>query len=182
MANGFMKQLGTSFLLITLTITAACTKTRDAKLSDDDAEGTFAIADLDIADKTDSGFSLKTSNDVRLLTHSESSKASNEKGLVSVDSDSLQVPERVRYMFRNLEVSGKADQAYKIAFTVDNKAVTVLKVVDSLEELSRLESQLAISKEELKKLRTFPSRQSKVPTQLAHLSDAQVDKYFTNPA
>lgn len=40
---------------------------------------------------------------------------------------------------------------------------------------------IEISKEELKKLRTFPSRQSKVPTQLAHLSDAQVAKYFTTP-
>lgn len=38
-----------------------------------------------------------------------------------------------------------------------------------------------ISREELKKLRTFPSRQSKVPTQLAHLNDAQVNKYFTSP-
>ncbi len=41
---------------------------------------------------------------------------------------------------------------------------------------------MEISKEELKKLRTFPSRQSKVPTQLAHLSDAQVEKYFTTAA
>jgi|GEM_PF-3431081 len=37
-----------------------------------------------------------------------------------------------------------------------------------------------ISREELKKIHTFPSRQSKVPTQLAHLSEAQVEKYFTN--
>lgn len=37
-----------------------------------------------------------------------------------------------------------------------------------------------ISEEELRKLPTFFSRQTKVPTQLVHLSELQVEKYFTN--
>lgn len=37
---------------------------------------------------------------------------------------------------------------------------------------------IEISKEELAKLPTFASRQTKTPTQLVHLSAVQVEKYF----
>lgn len=67
----------------------------------------------------------------------------------------------------------------------DNGKFTLVYVVVTKEAdgdtpaVKERKESVEVSKEELKKLRTFPSRQSKVPTQLAHLSDAQVDKYFT---
>ena len=63
-------------------------------------------------------------------------------------------------------------------FTLVYIAVTQEETDDTPAVKERHES-MEISKEELKKLRTFPSRQSKVPTKLAHLSEAQVEKYFT---
>ncbi|WP_413290224.1 zinc-dependent metalloprotease [Bdellovibrio sp. HCB337] len=149
MANMFTKQLGTSLLLASLVITAACTKTREAKFAEDEAAGTFAISDLDTVGTKDSSYSLKTTNEVRELSQPETTRATNEKGMVAVDVDSLQVPSRLRYMFNNLEVSGQADQAIKLAFTVDSKAVTAMKVVDNINDLSLLEQQIAMSKEEL---------------------------------
>lgn len=172
MANMFTKQLGTSFLLISLVITAACTKTREAKLPDEEASGTFAISELDTAGTNDTGYRLKTTGDTRQLNQTESNKATNEKGMVAVDVDSLEVPARLRYMFNNLEVSGQAGHAYRIAFTVDSKSVTVLKVVDSADELSLLEQQIAMSKEELavqKKITesSDPNKTQKLLKQLA---------------
>lgn len=67
----------------------------------------------------------------------------------------------------------------------DNGKFTLVYVAVTQEEddntpaIKERHESIEISKEELKKLHTFPSRQSKVPTQLAHLSEAQVDKYFT---
>jgi len=178
MTNVFMKKLGTGLLLTTLVVTAACTKKRDAKMPDEEAEGTFAIAELDMGGKPDSSFTFKTGSDTLSLSLTESTRATNEKGLAFVDSDSAQVPERLRYMFTNLEVSGQANQTFKIAFTVDNKALTALRVVNDPQELGRLESQLALSKEEINLQKKIQSTRDAAQTQklLKQLTAAQKNR------
>lgn len=77
-------------------------------------------------------------------------------------------------MVRLCTVKNKDNGKFSLVYV----AITQEEDGDTPAVKERRES-MDISKEELKKLRTFPSRQSKVPTQLAHLSDAQVEKYFT---
>jgi hypothetical protein len=149
MGNKFMSQLGTSLLLISLVITA-CTRSRDPKLPDDAAEGTFAISTFnDVADNEKTSYSVKTSTTQRQMDFANQSKASNEKTIVAVDNDGMQVPERIQYMFNNLEVSGQAGKTYGVAFTVDNKSVTAFKVVDNAEDLSLLEKNIAMTRAEI---------------------------------
>lgn len=80
-------------------------------------------------------------------------------------------------MVRLCTVKEKANGNFTLVYVVVTKEADG----DTPAVKERKES-IELSKEELKKLRTFPSRQSRVPTELAHLSDLQVEKYFPNPA
>lgn len=167
MVKSVVKKLSAGLLLSSLMLTAACTKKREAKLPADKAEGTFAIADLDISQNPDLIFSLTTGSEALPLGSPESLKAAYEIGVVPVDEDSVLVPEKMHYMFTNLEMAGQTNQTYQIAFTVDNKTITALKVVSGSDSLSRLEKQIALSLEDLHIQRKAPAtRNSQKNSQL----------------
>lgn len=178
MAQKFMKKLSSGLLFTSLILATACTKKRDAKMPEDEAEGTFAISELDLAYKQESNFSLKTSAEMRALDQTEILRADYENGVVIVDEDSVQVPARLRYMFTHLEMAGQTNQTYQLAFSVDNKAVTALKVVSDAEGLSRMESQIAISKEEINLQKKIQVSRNAPQTQklLKQLAEAQKNR------
>lgn len=125
----------------------ACTKKRDATFSETEAEQVFAISDFGNIEQDKAEFSLKTSSRVLENDGVSQFKAYSEKGLVEVES--AKVPERLRFMFDGLEVTGQKESEMPIVFTVDRRHVTAWKEVTGLDELSTLEKQYAKSRQEV---------------------------------
>lgn len=136
-------------LLTFALVAAGCTKKRDATLPDSEALEIFAISDF--ATPSSEGFKAiaKSSAREKSLVEATSNKASNEKGLVAVDTSESSIPQRLRFMFENLEVSGQEAQDFKIVFGVDSKYVTAYKLTNNVDGLTRLEKQLAVSPSEV---------------------------------
>ncbi|MFP5518517.1 MAG: zinc-dependent metalloprotease [Bdellovibrionia bacterium] len=139
-------QTFTSMLLVSLTL-VSCTKPRQAELPEDSQRQTFAIADFGQVKGMDSEFSIETDDSHLELSRTETVQALNSSGKVQVKS--ANVPKRLKYMFKNLQVSGPKSQKFPITFGVDRKNVTAYKVVRDFNQLSLLERQFAKAKEEV---------------------------------
>lgn len=123
-------------------VAAGCTKKRDAALPEGDAPTIFAISEFgDVESQNTSSF--KTLSDPNQLGFGQSAQAAAERGIVNVDTGSLNVPERLKYMFKGLGVQGSPDQNYRVVFAVDRFHVTAYKIVDDPAQLSILEKELA---------------------------------------
>ncbi|MDG0815594.1 zinc-dependent metalloprotease [Bdellovibrio svalbardensis] len=126
-------------------LASGCTKTRDAALTDTEALQTFAISDFGTISES-AGYKVSSKASVRTLgANTIGNKASEEKGLVTIDPEDSAIPQRLRFMFNNLEVSGQESQDFKIVFGVDSKYVTAYKLTNNLNSLTKLEKQLAVS-------------------------------------
>ncbi|KHD89280.1 MAG: hypothetical protein OM95_04375 [Bdellovibrio sp. ArHS] len=136
-------------LLTFALVAAGCTKKRDAALPDSEALEIFAISEF--ATPSSEGYKAvaKASAREKSLVESASNKASNEKGLVAIETSDSAIPQRLRFMFENLEVSGQEAQDFKIVFGVDSKYVTAYKLTNHIDGLTRLEKQLAVSPSEV---------------------------------
>lgn len=147
MANNsqYIKAL-TALIAFTLFATG-CTKKRDAALPDEAQDAIFAISDIENLQSEQSQYKVTTESRAQTLSLADSSKATAEKGLVAVsDSD---VPKRLKFMFKGLEISGQSDRSYPIVFSVDKQFVTAYKIVSDASELSILDRQLSKAKEEV---------------------------------
>ncbi|NUN04278.1 MAG: zinc-dependent metalloprotease [Bdellovibrio sp.] len=139
--NQYVKAL--SALLATTLFVSGCTKTRDAALPDTEALSIFAISEFETP--TSKGFQAAGKVNSQEKAQSQSNMAVAEKGLVAIDPADSSVPERLRFMFENLEVSGQQAEKFKIVFGVDAKFVTAYKQTNDLNSLTKLEKQLAVS-------------------------------------
>ncbi|KYG66019.1 hypothetical protein AZI86_02825 [Bdellovibrio bacteriovorus] len=127
---------------------SGCTKTRDARLSDSDTLAIFAISDFGTV-QDGAGFDVPSKPAVRSQSIS-SDKALFGKTRVGLDADESSVPERMRFMFNDLEVAGQENKSMKIAFGVDSKFVTAYKVTSDLGSLTSFEKQIAVSSLEVR--------------------------------
>lgn len=136
----------TSLLALALFV-SGCTKTRDARLSDSDTLAIFAISDFGTVQEN-AGFEVPAKAAIRSQGTS-ADKAVYEKTRVSLDIDESSVPERMRFMFNDLEIAGQENKSVKIIFSVDSKFVTAYKVTSDVSSLSALEKQIAVSSVEV---------------------------------
>lgn len=164
----------TTLIALALFVTG-CTKTRDAALPEDAQESNFSIAEVDSL-QTESQMQVQTDEHLSELSLGESSKATAEKGIVAVTD--VKVPNRLKYMFKGLEMSGQAGRSYPITLSVDKQFVTAYKIVNDASELSILEKQLAQVKEEvvLQKELQKTKDNSKVKSLMAKLKAARAQK------
>lgn len=133
-------------LLAISVVLAACTKSREASLPDDAQENNFAITELDTLQSAQQ-YSIKTDSQLSELSLGQSAKATAEKGLVRIEETT--VPKRLQFMFKGLEISAQTNKQYPVVLTADKKFVTVYKIVSDFTELSLLEQQIAVLKDEV---------------------------------
>jgi len=164
----------TALVALVLFVTG-CTKTRDAALPEDAQESNFAIADVDTL-QADTQMKVTTDERLSNLSLGEASKATAEKGVVAVTD--VEVPNRLKYMFKGLEMTGQAGRSYPITLSVDKQFVTAYKVVNDLSELSILEKQLAQVKDEvlLQKQLQKTKNNAEVKSLLAKLRETRAQK------
>ncbi|MFV3408454.1 hypothetical protein ACNH6C_07590 [Bdellovibrio bacteriovorus] len=163
--------------LLALAIFATgCTKKRDAALPEEAQENIFAISDIPELQTENSQYEVQTDDSLSTLSLGDSSKATAEKGVVAVRDS--QVPKRLKYMFKGLEMSGQAGQKYSITFSVDKQFVTAYKIVTDTSELSNLEKHLAQVKEEvqLQKQLQKSKDNSKAKSMVASLKKIRSEK------
>lgn len=163
--------------LIALALFASgCTKKRDATLPEDTQESIFAISEFGELQTDNTALKLTTDEQLSALSMGESAKATAEKGLVAVAG--VQVPDRLKFMFKGLEMTGQAGRSYPITLSVDKQFVTAYKIVTDASELSILEKQLAQVKDEvlLQKQLQKTKDNSKVKTLMASLKTARAEK------
>ena len=174
--------------LLSLALMASgCTKKRDAALTDADALQTFAISEFGTADSSGFKASLKSSVREQSAAGIQGNKATEEKGLVAIDADNSSIPQRLRFMFNNLEVSGQEGQDFKIVFSVDSKFVTAYKLTNNVSVLSKLEKQLAVSAGEVQlsidlQKATTPAAKKAVVAKMAAAQKARVMSLSNNTA
>lgn len=136
----------TALLALTLFATG-CAKKRDAALPEEAQENIFAISEIPELQTENTQFKVQTDDSLSTLSLGDSSKATAEKGSVSVRD--ANVPNRLKYMFKGLEMSGQAGHSYPVTFSVDKQFVTAYKIVSDTSELSALEKHLSQVKEEV---------------------------------
>lgn len=137
-------------LLTFALVAAGCTAKRDATLPDAEALQTFAISEFGNISEGD-GYKVSLKPGLRAQNMGiQSNKANQEKGLVAIDAEESGVPKRLRFMFKDLEVSGQEQQSFKIVFGVDSKYVTAYKMTSDVNSLTVLEQSLAVSPAEVK--------------------------------
>jgi hypothetical protein len=163
-------------LIVTAIFVSGCSKKRDAALPEDAQESVFAISEFGDLQIENNKNSLNTDTEQKSLTLSEASKATSEKGLVAVTR--VDAPQRLRFMFKGLEIQAKVNQSYPLTFSVDRQFVTAYKIVSDPTELSILEKQLAVTKDEvaLQKQIQRTKDNSKIKSLLSNLREAQKAK------
>lgn len=139
--NKFARLL--SALAVLSLTTVGCTKKREANFPDELGEQVFAISDFGTVEVPAQPFSMSMDAEIREMSAGEKSRAAYEKGVVRIDADKVNVPPRLKFMFRGLEVQGTTGQQLPLVFAVDRDFVTAYKVVTNPQELSVLEKQLA---------------------------------------
>lgn len=153
-----------------------CTKTRDASLSEEAQESIFAISEFGELQTENSTLKVTTDDHPSELSFGEAAKATAEKGIVAVAD--VTVPNRLKFMFKGLEMTGQAGHSYPITLSVDKQFVTAYKIVNDASELSILEKQLAQLKSEvvLQKQLQKTKDNTKVKSLLASLKEARAQK------
>lgn len=155
---------------------SGCTKTRDAALPDEAQESVFAISEFGEIQTDQSPYKIQTEARAEALSLGESAKATAEKGLVTAGD--VNVPERLKFMFKGLEMTGQAGVSYPITLSVDKQFVTAYKIVRDVNQLTLLEKQIAQAKEEvqLQKQIQRTKDNTKVKNLLANLKQARGQK------
>ena len=127
---------GLSFALGT-----SCAKKREAKLPDDQVNGTFAISEIESTTfkvSTVDGSKVSEKNEF-LLTDKSS----------TVLVDGQEAPQKFKYMFNNLEVSGKNVKSFDVVFAADRSFLTAYKLA-SLADLTPIEASIAMTSDQIK--------------------------------
>ncbi|WII72882.1 hypothetical protein QJS83_03230 [Bdellovibrio sp. 22V] len=165
----------TALVALALFVTG-CAKKRDASLPEEAQETVFAISDFGNLETENSQMKVNTDERLTSLSLGDSSKATAEKGIVAVTD--VQVPERLKFMFKGLEMTGQAGRSYPITLSVDKQFVTAYKIVSDTSEMSILEKQLAQVKDEvlLQKQIQRTKDNTKVKSLLAKLKEARSQK------
>lgn len=135
-------------LVAALAFVTACTKSRQAELPEDTKNDVFAIADFgDTSDQSSFVANIQASSFTP--DSSKSMKAlDTTAAAATLSSEDVSVPERLKFMFDSLPLTGKPTSQVKITFTVDKDYVTAYKVVSNPDDLTPLEKSIAITVKE----------------------------------
>ncbi len=162
-AAAAIKGLGFLKMLILISLVTACTKTRKAELPEDAQENIFEIAMFGAPD-AETGF-IAAKEDVSQASDSDL-KALNVSDVARLSAQEVNVPERIKFMFNNLPMTGQAVRQFKITFSVDQNNLIAYKVAQSVNELNAIEKSLAVSLKEaqltVKKSRATVAEQKKL--------------------
>ena len=113
---------------------SACTKSRPADINDDETKAQiFAISDLQGQQyNIQTGAALQSMSDLQNEPH-----ALAEKPQVAIKSSNA--PDRLQNIFESLPISAQSGQAYPVRLSVDAKAVTLLRIVSNVNDLTDVE-------------------------------------------
>lgn len=137
--------------LITLVVLmSACTKSRKAELADEQKSSVFAISEFGEASESSEYTAELIATDDSVDNSSNSLQAFNVESKARLHSHSVEVPNRMKFMFENLPVSNATEKKFKITFSVDKDYVTAYKISGKVAELSLLEKSIAVTAKELK--------------------------------
>lgn len=178
MKKANLKAVHTAFAGILLSfLMLACTESRKATLPEGEAPDILAIDLLGTPEGTESQKRMKLDSEPVELSVGDQVKAENEKGKMAVVS--VDVPDGLQFMFKHLLVAGQSGKTYPVTFSVDRKAITAYKVVTNASELSALEKEYALLKDEVAldtKLQKTTDREARkaLVGQLQKLSNARI--------
>ena len=162
-----IKGLGLLKVLVLISLITACTKTRKAELPDDAQENIFEISMF--GSPTDESGFIAAKGDISQASDSDL-KALNVSDAARLSSQEVSVPDRIKFMFNNLPMSGQSVRQFKITFSVDQNNLIAYKVAGSAGELNAIEKSLAVSLKEaqltVKKSRAAVAEQKKLSSDL----------------
>ncbi len=127
---------GLSFALGT-----SCAKKREAKLPDDQINGTFAISEIEST-------TFKVSTAGGNTTDEKSEYLLTDK-ISTVLVDGKDAPQKFKYMFNNLEIPGKNLKTFEVVFASDRNFLTAYKVA-SLTDLTPIELSVSMTSDQVK--------------------------------
>lgn len=130
-------------------LTIGCAKKREAALADSDAQSIYSVSDFGDLEGQKTSFSFRTASEPKKLNEAQSAQAINENGTFAVDESGLNVPARLKGMFRALEISAEGGREYKVVFVVGKDVVTAYRSVSDTEKLSVLDTVLVSTTEKL---------------------------------
>ena len=133
-----------SALVALMLLASGCAKKREAALPEEMQASVFTISEIE---NSDTPYRIATDAQMSKLSIADTSKAASENGMVAVIN--AQVPSRLAFMFKGLEISGKPNQTYNVVLSVDKQFVTAYKIAKTSDDLTILEKRLAKSKEEV---------------------------------
>jgi predicted Zn-dependent protease len=136
-------------LIVSLIFLSACTKTRQAELPEDSQDNIIPISEFGSLGTT-TNFSVYSSNQVQVLSEVSSASALNENQSFKIDQGKLNIPAKLRFMFKDLFVHANGSEELKIVFSVDGRSVTAYKLVSANQKISTLEKQLALTVDEVR--------------------------------
>lgn len=124
-----------ALLIVSLGL-SACTKPRDAKLSDEVVEAEL----MPISELQKDGYRMELGADAQAFDFNGKPVAVNEKPSFPVRT--VSVPSKISGLVKKARVQGKAGQTVALRFKVDAKKIFGLKKVESPAELTLLEKDL----------------------------------------
>ena len=142
--------LNTLKLMVLISFISSCTKNRKAELPEDQQQNIFALAEIPETSSA-SSFSAKVEK-ANSKTNAENSslKAFDASSTQTISSENVEVPERFKFMFDNLEISNQNQSNLKITFSVNKDFLTVYKIVQQGKDLNTFEKSIAQTENEIK--------------------------------
>lgn len=134
-------------LIAALAFVSACTKSRQAELPDETKADVFAISEFGTT-SDNSNYAIKAQAIEANADSLKSVKALDNSSAVTLSSENVVAPDRLKFMFSNLPLSGQTSRQFKITFTIDKDFVTSYKVAASANDLTALEKNISISLKE----------------------------------
>ena len=142
--------LNTLKLMVLISFISSCTKTRKAELPEDQQQNIFALAEIPETSSA-SSFSAKVENsNSKTSAETSSLKAFDANSTQTISSENVEVPERFKFMFDNLEISNQNQSNLKITFSVNKDFLTVYKIVQQGKDLNTFEKSIAQTENEIK--------------------------------
>ncbi len=131
-------------LLSVILINTSCTKKRSPTLPESEKEYIFAISEFGPLVDKNSQYSITTGNRIENNNPQSQALAINEVGKVNIRGSN--VPDRLKLMLEQLQISGKPKTKYEITFAIDRQFITAYKIIQDVSELSTIEKQLSKTK------------------------------------
>lgn len=146
---------------------SGCTKSRKAELPEDQQSSVLAISEFGGL-TGESPFKVKITSELQ-SQGDNSPLAMSPESKAQVHEHEVEVPSRMKFMFKNMPLMNMTTRDFDVVFTVDQQFVTAYKVAPDISQLTLLEKTLATTANELQSLTTT---QRAAPGQVRAQTDA----------